>query len=264
MWGNLSNFSRQWIHVLASFKQCVCAWGMSCGTGGIGQSECTGIYPTRISTDHDTCASYVTWRETSGAMSADPREKHSHFTQDPLQSPMTQTHLEDHPTPSNSPMQEDYQTRKRSSPVESTLHSTPQCPNFSPSAAEQVSYTPDTPTSLLLEGREPDLSYYKMASVRDTQKATEYVSDASMEFHPASWTLQAPAADDTSLEDEPSRHVDYLSHDWKEDDIWFSWRCVVSRGNNYSNGVRLENASWRACAKTKNNLGTISSESLDW
>lgn len=177
---------------------------------------------------------------------------------------MAQRYLEDHPTPSNSSMQDDYQTRERSSPVKPTLFSIPPCPNFSPSAAEQVSYTPDTPTSLLLEGDEPDLSYYNMASIRDTQKATEYVSDSSMEFHPASWTLHAPAADDTSLEDEPSKHVDYLSHEWNEDDIWSSWRYVVSRRNNYSNGVRLENASWRTWAKTKNNLGTISPESLDW
>lgn len=77
-------------------------------------------------------------------------------------------------------------------------------------------------------------------------------------------TSEAPAADDTSLEDEPSRHVDYLSHDWKEDDIWSSWRYVIRWRSKYSNGVRLENASWRIWAKTRGKLGTISPESLHW
>lgn len=86
----------------------------------------------------------------------------------------------------------------------------------------------------------------------------------STESHPFSWTSQPPSADDTLIEDEPSRHVDYLSHDWKEEDIWSSWRYVTSRRNDYSNGVRLENASWRTWAKAKHNLKTISPESLNW
>lgn len=89
----------------------------------------------------------------------------------------------------------------------------------------------------------------------------EEMSDTSTE---SPWTSQAPSADDTSLEDEPSRHVDYLSHDWREEDIWSSWRYVTSRRNDYSNGVRLENASWRTWAKAKHNLKTISPESLNW
>ncbi|KXG51676.1 Protein of unknown function DUF1752 [Penicillium griseofulvum] len=90
----------------------------------------------------------------------------------------------------------------------------------------------------------------------------EDMSDASTESH--LWTLQTPSADDSLIEDEPSRHVDYLSHDWKEEDIWSSWRYVTSRRNDYSNGVRLENASWRTWAKAKHNLKTISPESLNW
>lgn len=74
----------------------------------------------------------------------------------------------------------------------------------------------------------------------------------------------SPSADDTSIEVEPSRHVDYLSHEWKEEDIWSSWRYVTTRKNTYGNGVRLENASWRTWAKRKYNLGTISPETLNW
>jgi hypothetical protein len=103
-----------------------------------------------------------------------------------------------------------------------------------------------------------------MAPLIETQKEKEYGSDASMEFHLASWNLQALAADDTSLEDAPSGHVDYRAHDWREEDIWSSWGYVVRKKNMYSNGIRLENASWRTWAKTKDNLGTLSPESLDW
>ncbi|KAK2811986.1 hypothetical protein FQN50_001694 [Emmonsiellopsis sp. PD_5] len=72
------------------------------------------------------------------------------------------------------------------------------------------------------------------------------------------------AGDDSLIHDEPTRHVDYLSHDWEEEDIWSSWRYVVSRRNAYSNSMRLENASWRTWAKAKYKLGTVTPESLNW
>ncbi|PNP55511.1 hypothetical protein THARTR1_04341 [Trichoderma harzianum] len=70
--------------------------------------------------------------------------------------------------------------------------------------------------------------------------------------------------DDTAVSSRPSRHVDYLSHDWKEEDIWSSWRYIVTRRALFSNNVRLENASWRAWMKVKNNLRTVSAESINW
>jgi Fungal protein of unknown function (DUF1752) len=77
-------------------------------------------------------------------------------------------------------------------------------------------------------------------------------------------TLCRTSSDDASIESEPERHVDYLSHDWREEDIWTSWRYVVSRRDRYSNGVRLENASWRTWAKSKYQLSTVSPETLNW
>lgn len=77
-------------------------------------------------------------------------------------------------------------------------------------------------------------------------------------------TLSRASSDDASVESEPERHVDYLSHDWREEDIWTSWRYVVSRRDRYSNGVRLENASWRTWAKSKYQLQTVSPETLNW
>ncbi|WPG97629.1 Hypothetical protein R9X50_00040900 [Acrodontium crateriforme] len=71
-------------------------------------------------------------------------------------------------------------------------------------------------------------------------------------------------ADDSAINTQPSRHVDYLSHDWREEDIWSSWRHVVSQRRVYGERSRLENASWRTWAKTKNHLATVSPETLNW
>ena len=72
------------------------------------------------------------------------------------------------------------------------------------------------------------------------------------------------AGDDTAIRVEPSGHVDYLSHTWKEEDIWSSWRHIVAKRNVHDNGPRLENASWRTWAKSKNRLKTISPDTLNW
>lgn len=73
------------------------------------------------------------------------------------------------------------------------------------------------------------------------------------------------AQDDHYIEHEPTRHVDYLSHDWQQhEDIWSSWRWITARRGAVTNWERLENASWRTWTKTKYNLKTISPESLNW
>lgn len=75
---------------------------------------------------------------------------------------------------------------------------------------------------------------------------------------------QPTAGDDTAIESEPTRHVDYLSHNWREEDIWSSWRHIVAKRKSYSNWPRLENASWRTWAKSKHQLKTVSPETLNW
>ncbi|OAA64446.1 protein phosphatase type 1 complex subunit hex2 [Niveomyces insectorum RCEF 264] len=72
------------------------------------------------------------------------------------------------------------------------------------------------------------------------------------------------AEDDTAIRARPSRHVDYLSHNWKEEEIWESWKYIVSRRGDYTNSARLENASWRTWMKSKNKLKTVSPETLNW
>jgi hypothetical protein len=59
--------------------------------------------------------------------------------------------------------------------------------------------------------------------------------------------------------------VDYLSHEWKkEDDIWTSWKAMSKQKNEITNGVRLENASWRSWAKQKYHLRTVNPEKINW
>lgn len=70
--------------------------------------------------------------------------------------------------------------------------------------------------------------------------------------------------DDSDLVPEPSRHVDYLSHQWDVDDISKSWRYVILRRKNVANAARLENASWRTWAQRRSHLKTISPEEVNW
>ncbi|GAA6049082.1 hypothetical protein NBRC10513_003240 [Rhodotorula toruloides] len=62
----------------------------------------------------------------------------------------------------------------------------------------------------------------------------------------------------------PSICVDYLSHDWAEDDVWTSWKAMTRHKSEIANGVRLENASWRTWAKQRGKLKTVSPETLNW
>ena len=70
--------------------------------------------------------------------------------------------------------------------------------------------------------------------------------------------------DDSSFDTQPEGQVDYLSHDWKEEDVWRSWRSMTRQKNAIANGMRLENASWRTWWKQRNKLKTISPETLNW
>ncbi|KAJ5307154.1 hypothetical protein N7476_007810 [Penicillium atrosanguineum] len=154
------------------------------------------------------------------------------------------------------PMQNVYPARDCPSPVASAISSLPPSPNFTPTDS---SYTPNISDLSLSLDDDLTLPAYEGASAKES----DVMSDAS-EGSATPRSRQTPAADDTSVEEEPSRHVDYLSHEWREEDIWASWRYVTARRGDYSNGVRLENASWRTWAKAKHNLGTISPETLNW
>jgi hypothetical protein len=81
---------------------------------------------------------------------------------------------------------------------------------------------------------------------------------------PGSLVPAEHAEDDTMVQVRPSQYVDYLSHDWKEEDIWSSWKHIVSKGELYDNSLRLENAAWRAWTKSKYQLKAVPPETLHW
>ncbi|KAF7356462.1 DUF1752 domain-containing protein [Mycena venus] len=70
--------------------------------------------------------------------------------------------------------------------------------------------------------------------------------------------------DDSALVTLPRGQVDYLSHEWAEEDVWRSWRNMTRQKNEIANGVRLENASWRTWWKQRNKLKTVTPETLNW
>jgi hypothetical protein len=72
------------------------------------------------------------------------------------------------------------------------------------------------------------------------------------------------AEDDVAISATPWRHVDYLSHDWCEEDIWSSWKHLRSKKKVYSKKERLENAAWRIWGKERQNLDTTTPESISW
>lgn len=90
-------------------------------------------------------------------------------------------------------------------------------------------------------------------------------SDSSLAT-PYSFTSdrRVTAGDDIAVRPEPTKHVDYLSHKWREEDVWSSWRHIVAKRKFYNNSPRLENASWRSWTKSKYQLRTILPEQLNW
>ncbi|KAI0391797.1 hypothetical protein F5Y17DRAFT_478287 [Xylariaceae sp. FL0594] len=81
---------------------------------------------------------------------------------------------------------------------------------------------------------------------------------------PASPGAGEHAEDDSAVKQHPTQHVDYLSHNWREEDIWSSWRYITTKRREFANAPRLENASWRTWMKAKYGLKTVSPETLNW
>ncbi|KAF8248623.1 hypothetical protein K440DRAFT_599902 [Wilcoxina mikolae CBS 423.85] len=102
------------------------------------------------------------------------------------------------------------------------------------------------------------------SSTADADTDCPRLKSSSKPVNSDSLVFLGKATDDTFLRREPSRHVDYLSHDWQEEDIWASWRYMVGNRKVHSNASRLENASWRTWAQKMNHLRTVSADKLNW
>lgn len=151
--------------------------------------------------------------------------------------------------------------------IRSPLHSTPPSSiSLDTKATEDDLYFPsyndnDFDRALKLANPPPGSPVHDDMYDASASSTTESV--AGTESSVDSLTLQ-PVADDTAVRQEPSRQVDYLSHEWREEDIWSSWRHIVSRRSVYGERSRLENASWRSWAKSKYHLKTVSPKTLNW
>lgn len=103
------------------------------------------------------------------------------------------------------------------------------------------------------------------ASSRPTSLPPPSPSDVFSSDTPLTTPDPLPVSeDDTAVRKEPSHHVDYLSYEWREEDIWSSWRHIVEHRKVYGERSRLENASWRTWAKAQFKLKTVSPETLNW
>ncbi|KAK5174402.1 protein phosphatase regulator [Saxophila tyrrhenica] len=185
----------------------------------------------------------------------------------PRQSSFTHSaeHLErvDSPSPTTSSLESSPQSSMLNFSHNSSLNSTPLTGGLS---FEGSIGTPDEDIDFPNYG---DFSGLKKDDSASTKSGDDDVDtpgiSASTDTTRSDSPLHTPTvADDTAIKQQPSQHVDYLSHDWREEDIWASWRHIVSQRKVYGQRSRLENASWRTWAKSKYHLRTISPETLNW
>ncbi|KAH8591951.1 hypothetical protein B0O99DRAFT_597575 [Bisporella sp. PMI_857] len=159
-------------------------------------------------------------------------------------------------------------------PSPTLLHADSTAPSFSSTPASSLSLDEPEDDDQILFPSYDSVGYYDQAE--DLEPPPSPRTGDSYTVTPTSnttsTTVSRPdspeqiehAEDDSAVRTQPSRHVDYLSHNWKEEDIWSSWKLIVSKRNAYNNSARLENASWRTWIKSKNKLKTVSPETLNW
>jgi hypothetical protein len=90
--------------------------------------------------------------------------------------------------------------------------------------------------------------------------------------------IHVVSRDDSELNIQSFRNVNYLTHDWCEEDIPSTWRYVLSRRADwaetatrrksiwkpFNNIPRYENALWRSWAQRRFQLKTVSPETINW
>ncbi|KAI0974273.1 hypothetical protein F4678DRAFT_458237 [Xylaria arbuscula] len=168
------------------------------------------------------------------------------------------------------------------SPSSSTLHAESECdPSYLSTPATSVSLdgqfeddvSGHSQDSLLLS-EHADNPYFMLDGLDDLEPSLSLdigdshiispADESAGTSRPESPVAPEHAEDDTAVARHPTQHVDYLSHDWREEDIWSSWRYIISKRTEFANAARLENASWRTWMKAKYGLKTVSPETLNW
>ncbi|CAO2656806.1 Nn.00g056090.m01.CDS01 [Neocucurbitaria sp. VM-36] len=174
----------------------------------------------------------------------------------------------------------DLRSPSLSSSRTSSLHSTP-CSSLSWDTKSDESSSEED--SLSFPNYSSARQYTKGTAPLDTNSSSSpNASNAAAPVRPTSLPSPSPSEgpssdtplttpdplpmseDDTAVRKEPSHHVDYLSYEWREEDIWSSWRHIVEHRKVYGERSRLENASWRTWAKSQFKLKTVSPETLNW
>ncbi|KAL6720759.1 protein phosphatase regulator [Lecanora helva] len=178
-----------------------------------------------------------------------------------------------------------YNTSRISASLPSSAPSSP--PLLAPDLSNQPSYTSTPSSSLSLDDQcqtqeevvfpsyDNDSNYDEIEDDPEPPPSPLTPGPATVTHSASDTCLSKPrlseaipslstAGDDSAIESEPTRHVDYLSYSWKEEDIWASWRHIVAKKSLYPNSLRLENASWRTWAKLKFRLKTVSPAALNW
>lgn len=152
------------------------------------------------------------------------------------------------------------QSSDRSFPdsISSTALPSPQL-SYSSSSC-QVSYSSTLASSLSMDSRDLwdedggmafpsyEASGLSFVPVQISQPSPKQ-DDHQTQLNPAveaSTFLRKTTHDDQAIQSEPTSLVDYLSNEWKEEDIWLSWSYVAHRRRNIACSVRLENALWRS------------------
>jgi hypothetical protein len=109
-----------------------------------------------------------------------------------------------------------------------------------------------------------DEPFHSVSKISNDNHAASLESSAELPITEMGFRPFKHSEDDIAACIKPSRHVDYLSHEWKEDEIASSWKYIVSKKNVHPNSKRLENASWRAWEKKRRNLRTVSPDAVKW
>ena len=78
------------------------------------------------------------------------------------------------------------------------------------------------------------------------------------------YVLGSEREDDAVIVPQLTGQVEYLSYDWKEEEIWPLWKYIRSQQPEDNNGIRLENALWRTWMKAKEDLKVMRPEKIDW
>jgi len=135
------------------------------------------------------------------------------------------------------------------------------------SSSTSLSYSMFTPSTTY---DSDDEIYFPSYDVKDEECVPQVESlkpSVKIEESPPIPDVPSPverSEDDTDARIQPSRHVDYLSHDWSEEELWSSYKFLVSKRKVYPNSARLENACWRTWEKKRRDLETVSPETVKW